>query len=79
MPGQMLCFMDKWHCDSWHLLKMVPGPALKRWSKSGQQQLRYCSYGQMLSVQMSQLQLESYQDGPSYLPLKFGQNRASNS
>ena len=33
----------------------------------------------MLPGQMSPLQLESVQDGPRNLPLKFGQNRVSNS
>ena len=35
--------------------------------------------GQMLPGQMSSWQLESVKDGPKNLPLKFGQNRASNS
>ena len=33
----------------------------------------------MLPGQMSPLQSESVQDGPRNLPLKFGQNRVSNS
>ena len=37
------------------------------------------SPGQMLPGQMSLWQLESVQDGPRNLPLKFGQNRVSNS
>ena len=35
--------------------------------------------GQMLPGQMSSWQLESAKEGPRNLPLKFGQNRASNS
>ena len=37
------------------------------------------SPGWMLPGQMSLLQLESDQEGPRNLSLKFGQNRASNS
>ena len=35
--------------------------------------------GQMLPGQMSPWQLGSVKDGPRNLPLKFGQNQASNS
>ena len=37
------------------------------------------SPGQMLPGQMSQWQMASVKDGPRNLPLKFGQNRATNS
>ena len=37
------------------------------------------SPGQMLPVQMLPWQLTSVKEGPRNLPLKFGQNRASNS
>ena len=35
--------------------------------------------GQMLPIQMLLWQFESVQDGPGNLPLKFGQNKVSNS
>ena len=35
--------------------------------------------GQMLSEQMSREKLASVKDGPRNLPLKFSQNRVSNS
>ena len=46
--------------------------------------MRYSWYGQMspgqiLLGQMSLLQIESVQDGPNNIYLKFGQNGASNS
>ena len=37
------------------------------------------SQGQMLPEQMSSWQLTIVKDGPRSLPLKFGQNRVSNS
>ena len=51
-------------------------PYFKVWSKSGQYQLRYSWYGQMLPGQMllgqmSPWQLASVKDGPMSLPLKF--------
>ena len=56
----------------------------KVWSKSCQWQLRYSWYGQMsqgqmLPEQMSLWHLEYVKKGPRNQPLKFGQNRASNS
>ena len=59
-------------------------PTFKVWSKSGLWQLRYSWYGQMsqgqmLPEQMSFWKLKYVQIGPRNLPLKFGQNRTSNS
>ena len=59
-------------------------PIFKIWSNSDQYQLRYfcngqMSPGQMLLGQMSLWHLESVQDGPRNLRLKFCQNRFSNS
>ena len=59
-------------------------PTFKVWSKLGLWQLRYSWYGQMsqgqmLPKQMSFWKLEYVQIGPRNLPLKFGQNRTSNS
>ena len=77
------CCEDKCYCDSWNMFKSQE-PTLKVWSKSGQEWLRYSWYGQMspwqmLPGQMSLWQLESVQDSPRNLSLKFGQNRVSNS
>ena len=59
-------------------------PTFKVWSKLGLWQLRYSWYGQMsqgqmLPEQMSFWKLKYVQIGPRNLPLKFGQNRTSNS
>ena len=56
----------------------------KVWSKTAQYKLRYSWYGQMSHEQMLPVQtllwhLESVQDGPRNLRLKFCQNRFSNS
>ena len=78
------CCLDKCHITVGICSRCSQGPIFKFSSKSGQIELRYSWYGQMLPGQMlpgqiSPWQLESVLDVHRNLPLKFHQNRVSNS
>ena len=88
----LICTNFVWTNFFWTNVNMIVGicsrcsqePIFKVSSKSGQLELRYSWYGQMswrqmLPGQMSSWQLESVLNVHRNLPLKFHQNRVSNS